>query len=761
MRKKLINTFFIALLIVFLGACGKQNKIELRYANGQIGVLTNSKQITIDGIDYDTYKTVDSKLVLSFESFNMKDNFANYLIINEEHHQQIKPEKGTQNEYVKTEIELLNLNIVDGNLKVSFHVGENKDGIKDTFWLKNVVIKLDSKTIKADQDLVFDYQRVVRIGSKDLKSHLRTDYVEVETFDFTIDSKALNKRGLILTNNDQTIIINDNKKEYQLNNPAFLDIQTNLDNDELLTKSRTVDILYYGDILTSHIYLNGVLIDNNLKLTNTAWASGINTIEIIALNKYGFVLNKTITFELSNDFLSYEELDFKAYNLGLEVAKGLKKGLEIEEVKDYRSKFSDVSQIQFEVFDSANKNIIWTGKTLPNRTVYLQLYNYDVEKWETKSTMIYREGQITLGYNYEDDNQYLKAGIVNVRVLSENLFKERLTDTYIYHITDVQYISRNGTIEAIKSTAFEAFAEMQNHIKDVFNQDMLKYILMTGDFVQSTVKTGDIEWPIVMDHLITPLLDYEIPLGTVSGNHDIGALSENTSEGIDTLDDDLIYDLYEQYLGDHVFSDKPYFIESFENNRSHYDLLTINGHEFLFLYLGWGSSIKGIHVSEKDINFGKSVLERYPDKTVVIALHEYMGNRENKTLTGMFVYQKLVKPYSNVKFVISGHINGTSAIIDYLDDNGDGLVDRKVLQLLTNFQEEALDNLGATFIRRIGLDFTNNRLSFDLYSPVANDYQIFVGSHGNIVRKYTDFEYDFDLSNYDYGLITSGLGIID
>ena len=126
------------------------------------------------------------------------------------------------------------------------------------------------------------------------------------------------------------------------------------------------------------------------------------------------------------------------------------------------------------------------------------------------------------------------------------------------------------------------------------------------------------EWTSFVDFVLEPLLSANVPLGVSSGNHDVGGVSSYQSEGSNGLDSALTYEYFGKYAGEDLFKNLPYYGGSFENNRSHYDLITVNGHEFLFLYLGWGSSIPNIHVSSKDINWAKGIFEQYPDKTVVL-----------------------------------------------------------------------------------------------------------------------------------------------
>ncbi len=773
-NKKYLYYILIILLVVTVTTFSivffsSNNKDKLIYASGQIGLLTNSETININNQDYQTHQTTNEKVYLYYETFNMNEAYDNYILINDTHKINIIPSALTQNSYVENITEILSANITNNKLDVSFNVGKDIREIKDTFWIKNVYLKIKDEIIFPKETQSNQFESVYKVGSFDLKSDQREDYLENYSFTFEINKKFIKTRGVILETDSEEIIINN---KTHLDNPIYLKIDINISNNEVIENTKVIKVETTLNSKTLEILLNGVKINNNLKLNSDAWAIGNNELEVIASNEYGFIKKKTINFVLSNKNINYQTLSFKAYDYGInKLDDKTTKGSLINNPINFKTNFSEDSHIMFVVEKSDNKALLWEGKSLPNRTVYLELYNFENNTWETKSSMkvIDKDEIITLGYNYEDENEYLNNDEIYVRVVSKNTNKLPLIDKYIYHATDIQYMVMNGIVEAthMANIAKTSLTEMTNHMINLYDEGLLEYIAMTGDFVQRTNGKNDEqlkEWPLMMEYFMNPLLDKGIPLGVVSGNHDIGALNENPNRkdgeiGIDLFDEDLIYDYFYDNLGENVFKDNSYYGGSFLNNRSHYDLINIMGHDFLFLYLGWGSSIKGIHVSELDINFAKEVLELYPNHTVVIGVHEYMGNKGLRSQTGNYLFNELVKKYSNIKFVLSGHINGTSGLIDYLDDDNDGYYDRRVLQLLTNFQEEGgINNLGASFIRRIGLDYTNNQMIFDLYSPVMNDYQIFVGANPLYVKKYTYFTYDFDLENNDYGLLTLGFG---
>ena len=65
------------------------------------------------------------------------------------------------------------------------------------------------------------------------------------------------------------------------------------------------------------------------------------------------------------------------------------------------------------------------------------------------------------------------------------------------------------------------------------------------------------------------------PYGVLAGNHDVDHKSSD-------------YTQFTKWFGEDRFKDKPYYGESYKNNRGHYDLISANGNDYIMLYMGWG-----------------------------------------------------------------------------------------------------------------------------------------------------------------------------
>lgn len=786
MKKKglIISTLLILAIVTLSILIFSRDKkhVYAVYENGQMGIITskiNKKHdlILVENQELEVYQTFSNSINLYYESYNLDNRYDNTMIINDHH---LLPLQASQNDFTKfipNEISILGLNIVNGNLKLTFNSGTRLSDNYNTFALRNIYLKVGNTEIWSNEYPKSDYfNEPINFGEDDLNDDVRFNYHSTETLSFTIDKELLDVYGGILKDNYQKPEINVvcDDVEFILTNESALDISCNLTNGEVVTETKELQITKGKNINSMTVKMDGMPIPENLTFTKGVWSSGEHLLSIEATNKYGFKTTRVISFTLN---YYQENLDnnvqYKVYQVG--VAETLTDGIDnigVHQITETTAKldgdmlttsYSAFPVINFVVEKDEKTSLIWIGRANIGRTVFMQIYNHDDQKWETVSTkMVLDNENITLGYDYLGLSKYLKDDLVYVRVSStlNQLSNEKITHQ-IFHATDIQYINQmltaSGVDSSIGKAAIKALQSMVDYIIDQYQNHNMMYLFLTGDFVQQQKGVTIEEWETFQTYVLKPLLDAGIPLGVSSGNHDVGGVSSYNSTGVNTLDENLVYDYYSLYLGENVFSELEYYGESFQDNRSHYDLMTINNHEFMFLYLGWGSSIPGIHVSNQDIEWAKTILAKYPNSTVILATHEYMSNKGARSLTGEYVFQNLVKEYSNIKFVISGHINGSSKRIDAIDDNKDGINDRLVLQLLTDFQEEE-SLYGASFIRTIGLNFVDNVILFNQYSPYFKDSDIFVINNVEYVKDAQEFYYAFDLNNSGYGILTDYFG---
>lgn len=219
----------------------------------------------------------------------------------------------------------------------------------------------------------------------------------------------------------------------------------------------------------------------------------------------------------------------------------------------------------------------------------------------------------------------------------------------------------------------------------------VRYVVHTGDIVGSGLK--DSYWERVEPAL--KKLPKELPFMTVAGNHDVGSKRK-----------------YENYIR-WRFDTKLPEAQLFQEGRGSYATFETDAGKFLLVGMG-------ITIKEEGYDWLNAVFAKYPDHTGILALHDYLSP-SGRTAEGGRVFERVVKPNPNLRFVLCGHNRGIAMREDALDDDGDGKPDRVVYQMMHNFQNDS---------RRTGyfriLTFSPDRsLQVTTYSPYMDDYNYY------------------------------------
>ncbi|MDQ0873515.1 hypothetical protein QFZ77_002174 [Paenibacillus sp. V4I3] len=336
----------------------------------------------------------------------------------------------------------------------------------------------------------------------------------------------------------------------------------------------------------------------------------------------------------------------------------------------------------------------WEGHSLKGRKISLYAWNHITVKWDSlASTVADSEVDFTLSAVVDGGN-YARSGKVQVLIQDEIPRREQY-DFTIASIPDTQIYAE------IQPEYFESQVNFLRDAKELMN---IQYAMQVGDIVNSAGIKG--QWERV-DKFMKVVEDAQIPWGVVAGNHDV------FDGGATSVPD---YSEFSKYFGENRFKDKPYYGESYKDNKGHYDLISASGNDFIFVYMGWG-------FNDEDMGWMNNVLEQYPDRKAVIVVHEYLQNNAARSATGNQIYQKVVVPNPNVWMVMSGHFTGSALRTDQLDDNKDGQPDRKVYQILNDYQ--GIPNGGSGYLKLLHFDTETDTVYVNTYSPYLDDYNYY------------------------------------
>ncbi len=264
----------------------------------------------------------------------------------------------------------------------------------------------------------------------------------------------------------------------------------------------------------------------------------------------------------------------------------------------------------------------------------------------------------------------------------------------------------------------ESYLCMTAFLRDHKDELHLQYVIHTGDLVNDSA--DEAQWQVAIE--AQSYLD-GIPNGVLAGNHD--QLKET---GLTP---------YKKYFGEAHYADCPWYGGSFEDNRGHFDLLTMGSTDYVFVYMSYGLG-KGC------VKWINQVFAAYPNRVGVLCLHDYYTKTQTLSEDGQTLYDSVVKTNPNLYMVLCGHKYGAYCFPEQFDDDGDGTAERTVYQMLFNYQ--ALDDGGGGFLRLMQIDEQANTLHVMTYSPLWNAYNRFADP-----AQRTDY-YPFDETHEDFTL---------
>ncbi|WP_243355322.1 lamin tail domain-containing protein [Bacillus litorisediminis] len=334
--------------------------------------------------------------------------------------------------------------------------------------------------------------------------------------------------------------------------------------------------------------------------------------------------------------------------------------------------------------------LYWKGNSLEGRKVSMYAWNHSSNQWTLIDYKIagtedfQLKGLVTVG-------DYVKDSKINVLVQDEIPSTPDDYDYTFVWMSDTQFYSESFPYIYERQT--EWIAEKREELK-------IKYVFHTGDLVNKS--NQEYQWKNA-DTFMKVLDDHQIPYGVLAGNHDVDQVSNDYTE-------------YYKYFGEDRFKDKPYYGGSYLNNRGHYDLISVDGNDFIMVYLGWG-------VTDEGIQWVNEVLAAHPDRMAILNFHEYLLATGSRHPLGEKLYNEIVLPNPNVIAVLSGHYHEAQTLVDEIDDDGDGVADRQVTQMLVDYQ--AGPEGGQGYMRLLHFDQDNNRVLVNTYSPYLDDYNFY------------------------------------
>ena len=242
----------------------------------------------------------------------------------------------------------------------------------------------------------------------------------------------------------------------------------------------------------------------------------------------------------------------------------------------------------------------------------------------------------------------------------------------------------------------EIYPAMTGFLRDKAEDMHLVYVVHTGDLVH--VNNDPENWKAARAAM--DLLG-DIPTGVLAGNHDMDPKKGG-------------YKYYGQYFGEKQYDRQACYGESFENNRGHYDLVTICARDYIFVYMSHSPDKKAIQFMVKSF-------QKHPDRVGILCLHDFITTEGTLSEAGQKLWTEVVAKCPNVYMVLCGHRYGLYTLEDSFDDDGDGVQERTVYEIMMNYQAAGKEG-GGGYLRLMQFDEETHEIRCVNYSPYLNDY---------------------------------------
>lgn len=376
--------------------------------------------------------------------------------------------------------------------------------------------------------------------------------------------------------------------------------------------------------------------------------------------------------------------------------------------------------------NGVNENTIitveWSGKS-NNIKTFMYVYNAVSEEWEKvdaeqsvngedmvltgeiklKDHIV--DGEVKLivqngeGYTPPQSDEISSVTSYAMNETPDNIetYNENDTPREEYDFTfavesDTQYYNEDYDGNGDQSTDGQYQHQMNIHNWILGNKERMniQYLFHDGDIIDDEPNIQ--EW-IQADEAYKKLDNARFPYGILAGNHDVGHLTGD-------------YSNFGTYFGEERYLSNPWYGGSYKNNRGHYDLISVDGIDFIMIYMGWG-------IGDEEIQWMNDVLAKYPERKAILNFHEYLLASGGLGEEPQRIHDEVVAKNENVCMVLSGHYHNAKTRIDTFT-NEDGST-RKVYNMLFDYQ--GLMEGGAGYMRLLHFDVEGQRMIVRTFTP--------------------------------------------
>ena len=291
---------------------------------------------------------------------------------------------------------------------------------------------------------------------------------------------------------------------------------------------------------------------------------------------------------------------------------------------------ADVSGYENESF-----TVSFTGSANMGETLVLSVLDPASGEWVKLTDALVDAPSVTLSAQVRTA-AYAHNGNVRFRV---TLFTvDNGSDTFAW-TTDTQYYIEKDWDSGYRDIQFYMEEQFDQIAADYLAGD-IGYMVNTGD----TVNTMNEEQEYVLaQEIYQRIYAVGLPNGILPGNHEVWKPD---------------FRMWQKYFGEEFCRGCEWYGGGLNDNVNHYDLITVGGRDFIFLYIGWTDE-----TSAATVKWANRVLSTYRTRTAVVCFHGYL-TPEAEFLTqyvnaGEF-WDAYLEDNDNVRLILCGHEPGVA-----------------------------------------------------------------------------------------------------
>lgn len=284
---------------------------------------------------------------------------------------------------------------------------------------------------------------------------------------------------------------------------------------------------------------------------------------------------------------------------------------------------------------------------------------------------------------------------------------EAVAQSRVIALPDTQFYSQDYP---------QLFQAQTQWVADRFLPDGIAFVTHLGDIVNEAATLG--QWDVATGAMGT-LDDADVPYGTCVGNHDLrypGSYFDVTGTN------------YRVNFGPQFYTDEPWYRGHSPSELSNYQIITVDGREFLFLHIL-------IETPPEELAWAQGILNEHRDLPTWISTHRYLfswgplGSGRYDSFNYFFeppyvptgvpaddFFNNFVAANRQVFLVHCGHNDGEYRQVS---SNNFGL---PVYEILSDYQT-TYGNGGNGWLRILDFDTQAGRIDVQTYSPSLNDFR--------------------------------------